>query len=158
MTRELMGGRYRLGEELGRGSMGIVHRARDTVHDRLVALKTVQPGCLFLEESDSFFREVRAAAQVRHPHVLPILAAGMHEGRPCFAGREPATEPVGGRTVTWYDRNLASHTGHIAAIFHAGGNVYVISVHVASPVSTPAVAKSDLRHIIRSLAPMRPDG
>ena len=41
-------------------------------------------------------------------------------GQPCFAGREPATEQVGGQTVTWYDHNLASHTGHIAAIFHAG--------------------------------------
>jgi hypothetical protein len=80
------------------------------------------------------------------------------EGTPCFGGREPRVEPVGGRGVTWYDHNLASHTGHIAAIFHAGGNVYVISIHVASPVSTPAVAKSDLRHIIRSLAPVRPGG
>ena len=78
------------------------------------------------------------------------------EGQPCFAGREPATEQVGGQTVTWYDHNLASHTGHIAAIFHSGGNVYVISIHVASPVSTPAKAKSDLRHIIRSLVPMQP--
>ena len=68
------------------------------------------------------------------------------------------TEQVGGRTVTWYDHNLASHTGHIAAIFHAGGNIYVISIHVASPVSTAADAKTDLRHIIRSLAPVRPGG
>ena len=34
--------------------------------------------------------------------------------------------------------------------------MYVISIHVASPVSTPAKAKTDLRHIIRSLVPMQP--
>ena len=80
----------------------------------------------------------------------------MCEGQPCFGGREPETEQVAGRTVTWYDHNLASHTGHIAAIFHSLGNVYVISIHVATPVSTAADAKSDLRHIIRSLAPVQP--
>jgi len=80
----------------------------------------------------------------------------MCEGQPCFGGREPNTEQVAGRTVTWYDHNLASHTGHIAAIFHSLGNVYVISIHVATPVSTVADAKSDLRHIIRSLAPVQP--
>ena len=80
------------------------------------------------------------------------------EGTPCFGGREPQTEQLAGRTVTWYDHNLASHTGHIAAIFHANGNIYVISIHVASPVSTAADAKTDLRHIIRSLAPVRPGG
>ena len=80
----------------------------------------------------------------------------MCEGQPCFGGREPNTEQVAGRTVTWYDHNLASHTGHIAAIFHSLGNVYVISIHVATPVSTAADAKSDLRHIIRSLAPVQP--
>jgi hypothetical protein len=78
------------------------------------------------------------------------------EGEPCFAGREPGTERVGGQTVTWYDHDLASHTGHVAAVFRALGNVYVISIHVASPVSTPQAAKSDLRHIIRSLAPVKP--
>jgi hypothetical protein len=78
------------------------------------------------------------------------------EGTPCFGGREPKVEQVAGRAVTWYDHNLASHTGHIAAIFHASGNIYVISIHVASPVSTPADAKADLRHIIRSLAPVQP--
>jgi hypothetical protein len=79
------------------------------------------------------------------------------EGRPCFGGREATTEEVAGRTVTWYDHNLASHTGHIAAIFHSLGNVYVISIHVATPVSTAADAKADLRHIIRSLAPVKPE-
>ena len=45
----------------------------------------------------------------------------------------------------WYDHNHASHTGHIAAVFVSGGNTYVVSIHVISPVSTKAIAKRDLR-------------
>ena len=55
----------------------------------------------------------------------------------------------------WYDHNQASHTGHIAAIFHANGNTYVVSIHIASPVSTKAIAKRDLAHIIKSLLETR---
>jgi hypothetical protein len=69
--------------------------------------------------------------------------------------RRPGAQGGAGRRPGRHDHNLASHTGHIAAIFHASGNIYVISIHVASPVSTPADAKSDLRHIIRSLAPVQ---
>jgi hypothetical protein len=78
------------------------------------------------------------------------------EGEPCFSGAETKTEHIAGHDVTWYDRNLASHTGHVAAIFRSFGNVYVISIHVASPVTTTDVAKADLRHIIRSLALLTP--
>ncbi len=78
------------------------------------------------------------------------------EGVPCFGGEEPGTENVAGHVVHWYDHNHASHSGHIAAVFKSGSNTYVVSIHVASPVSTKAIAKRDLRHIIRSSSLLKP--
>jgi hypothetical protein len=58
--------------------------------------------------------------------------------------------------VHFYDKNHASHSGHIATIFTSGPDTYVVSIHVASPVSTKAVAKRDLRHIISSMSELKP--
>ena len=52
---------------------------------------------------------------------------------PCFGGEERESETIAGHVVHWYDRNHASHSGHIAAVFHWHGNTYVVSIHVASP-------------------------
>jgi serine/threonine-protein kinase len=75
-------GPYRVGELLGRGGMGEVHRAHDTAHDRVVALKR-----LSAEHNDDedfrarFRRESRIAARLREPHVIPIHAYGEIDGR-----------------------------------------------------------------------------
>jgi hypothetical protein len=76
---------------------------------------------------------------------------------PCFGGEEPKPETIAGHVVHWYDRNHASHSGHIAAVFTSHGNTYVVSIHVASPVSTKAIAKRDLRHIIVSSSVLKPE-
>jgi len=78
------------------------------------------------------------------------------EGVACFGGEEPAAEQIAGHVVHFYDKNHASHSGHIAAIFRSGPDTYVVSIHVASPVSTKAVAKRDLRHIISSMSELKP--
>jgi serine/threonine-protein kinase len=77
--------RHEVFEEIGHGAMGVVYRARDTVLNRFVALKTVHPGVLAgAQEIERFYREARATAQVRHRHVVPIYDVGLHQGRPCF--------------------------------------------------------------------------
>jgi hypothetical protein len=78
------------------------------------------------------------------------------EGVPCFGGEEPKTTTIAGHTVRWYDHNHASHTGHIAAVFQSHANTYVVSIHVISPVSTKAIAKRDLAHIIASSSLLKP--
>jgi serine/threonine protein kinase len=66
-------GKYDLLEELGRGAYGIVYRARDGELDRIVALKILQTVRRFSPgATDRFLREARNAAQLNHPHIVPI--------------------------------------------------------------------------------------
>ncbi|MCE6995177.1 protein kinase [Saccharothrix sp. S26] len=74
-------GRYEIGELLGQGGMGVVHRARDTVHDRVVALKRLSPAATDDEYRARFQREARIAAALRHPHVIPVNDFGEVDGR-----------------------------------------------------------------------------
>jgi predicted Ser/Thr protein kinase len=67
-------------EELGKGAMGTVYKARDPVLERLVALKTVHPG--LLEKGDTlarFQREARAAAKLQHSNIVTIYELGEAE-------------------------------------------------------------------------------
>jgi WD40 repeat protein len=73
-------GPYRIGELLGHGGMGEVHRAYDTVHDRHVALKRL-PGFAGDEFRARFRRESRLVAQLSAPHIVPINAYGDIDGR-----------------------------------------------------------------------------
>src|ERR1700722_4982784 len=77
-------GRHELIEEIGRGGMGVVHRARDISLDRLVALKMIRSGASKGPEVERFQREAQAAARLRHPNIAPIYAIGFHDGHPCF--------------------------------------------------------------------------
>ncbi|SDO40331.1 serine/threonine protein kinase [Lentzea jiangxiensis] len=81
MTEETFGP-YRIEELLGRGGMGEVHRAYDTAHDRIVALKRLSPGYHDDEEFRARFRrEAQIVARLREPHVIPIHAYGEIDDR-----------------------------------------------------------------------------
>jgi serine/threonine protein kinase len=75
-------GHYELQGLLGRGGMGQVFRAHDTVTDRVVALK-VLPAHLAEDEEyqQRFRREARIAASLSDPHLVPIHSYGEIEGR-----------------------------------------------------------------------------
>src|SRR5687768_12055796 len=81
MTGELFGP-YRILSRLGRGGMGEVHEAFDTVRERTVALKRLHPE----EQGDPgvrerFRQESRIAARLESPHVVPIHDFGVIDGR-----------------------------------------------------------------------------
>ncbi|HEV2590410.1 MAG TPA: serine/threonine-protein kinase [Gaiellaceae bacterium] len=78
MTDEVIAGRYKLLEPLGRGSMSAVWRAHDDELDRDVAIKTLAPTA----DRDRFQREARAVAALAHPNICNLYDYGESDGRP----------------------------------------------------------------------------
>jgi len=71
-----LAGRYRLERELGSGGMASVFLARDLQHERDVAIKVFKPDVSESLGRDRFVREIRLAARLTHPHILPLYASG----------------------------------------------------------------------------------
>ncbi len=85
-------GRYTLERELGQGGMALVFLARDLRHDRNVALKVLKPEVSAEIGADRFLREIKMAAGLTHPHILPVYDSGEAGGllfyvMPNMAGR-----------------------------------------------------------------------
>src|SRR5689334_23956534 len=74
--------RYALERELGQGGMATVYLARDLKHERLVALKVLRPELAASLGAERFLREIRIAARLQHPHILPIFDSGAAAGAP----------------------------------------------------------------------------
>jgi eukaryotic-like serine/threonine-protein kinase len=77
---------YRILEEIGRGSMGIVFKAEDTVQNRLVALKVIAEKLVHDPQMlRRFEREGAAASALRHPNICTVYECAEWQGRPYLA-------------------------------------------------------------------------
>src|SRR5271156_6544856 len=73
----LLGGRYRLDAQIGRGGMSTVYRSFDTVLERAVAIKLMHREIAAdSDQLERFRREARSVAQLNHPHVVTVIDAG----------------------------------------------------------------------------------
>lgn len=73
-------GRYTVEQELGHGGMATVYLAHDLKHHRKVAIKVLRPELGALLGPERFAREIRIAAGLSHPHILPLHDSGEVDG------------------------------------------------------------------------------
>jgi eukaryotic-like serine/threonine-protein kinase len=123
-------GDYELLEEISRGGMGVVFRARQVSLDRLVAIKMLLFGPLASTEVVQRFRtEAAAAASLQHPNIVAIHEVGIHEKQHFFvmdyvAGRSLADivrdGPLEPKRAAHYVKKIAEaiHYAHDKGILH----------------------------------------
>ena len=73
-------GRYTIEDEIGRGGMATVYRARDVRHNRNVALKFLDPELGAVLGVERFLAEIRVTANLQHPNILPLFDSGEVNG------------------------------------------------------------------------------
>ncbi len=113
-------GDYELLEEIARGGMGIVYKARQVSLNRLVALKMILAGSFASSRDVQRFRtEAEAAANLDHPHIVPIYEVGEHEGQQYYS-----MKIVDGTSLTKHPQGdprgeVEAMLGVIRAVHHA---------------------------------------
>ncbi len=123
-------GDYELLEEIARGGMGVVYKARRRSRDRIVALKMILSGQFASREYVQRFRaEASSAAMLRHPNIVAIHEVGVHEGQHFFSmnyvqGRTLAEMvregPLPAKRAATYLKTIAEviHYSHGRGILH----------------------------------------
>ena len=77
---DVLGGRYRIEREIGRGGMARVYLAHDIKHARNVAVKVIRPDFAASLGRERFLREIGIAARLRHPNIVPLYDSGDADG------------------------------------------------------------------------------
>jgi serine/threonine-protein kinase len=125
-----LGETYRLERELSGGGMSRVFVAQDTRLGRQVVVKVLSPDLAAGVNSDRFHREILVAAQLQHPHIVPVLAAGETDGLPYFtmpyvAGESLRRRLDGGKPLPVVDAvAVLRDVGRALAYAHEHGVVH----------------------------------
>ena len=123
-------GDYELLEEIARGGMRIVYKAKQTSLNRIVAIKMILAGKLASEmDAKRFQTEAEAAANLKHSHIVTVYEVGRHDGQHYFSmefieGQNLSTlvweHPLPAKTAARYVQQIAEaiHYAHQAGTLH----------------------------------------
>ena len=101
-----LGDAYRLERELGGGGMSRVFVATETALNRKVVIKFLAPELAAGVSADRFRREIQLAARLHHPHIVPLLAAGISSPWACVLSRSTGTPRfTSASTTAWARRS-----------------------------------------------------
>jgi serine/threonine protein kinase len=119
----LTGGNFTVGEEIGRGGMGIVYRAQQLAPAREVALKLLPSGLSAAGEgAGRLLAEAEVLARLDHPGILPLYSSGVRDGRPWLAMKLASGGTLARRQIDWQGRwrDIAVLAAELAdAVHHA---------------------------------------
>lgn len=145
-------------EEIDRGGMGVVHKARNLAANRIEAVKTIRAGAFAGPKELAQFRiEVEATAQLTHPNVVTLYSVGEVDGRPyltmrwidgCSLAKRPRETPTAA-AVLLAKVARAVHYAHERGILHrdlkphnilvdAAGEPHVADFGIARPLDRTA--------------------
>ena len=82
--KHLQNGRYAILKKLGEGGKGVVYKARDTVLNRVVAIKMLKSAVTTEETYSRFMREAQAVAKLNHPNIVSIYDIGKEDEKQFF--------------------------------------------------------------------------
>ena len=114
-------GNYEIIDEIARGGMGVVYRARQVNADRVVALKLIRGSDPDPKELERFESEAKAAAKLDHPNIVPIYDVGVIAAEPFFTMKLVEGEslsqkldgkPIANRLAARIVRDVAAGIAH----------------------------------------------
>src|SRR5688500_3780153 len=157
-----LSGSYTLGRELTGGGMSRVFVADDASLGRAVVVKVLPPDLAAGLNTQRFKREIMLAAQLQHPHIVPVLAAGVADDLPYFVMPFVVGESLRNRLLSetgmptietvsiLKDVAKALSFAHVQGVVHrdikpdnvllAGGSAVVTDFGIAKAISSAAVA------------------
>ncbi|HEU5050827.1 MAG TPA: serine/threonine-protein kinase, partial [Gemmatimonadales bacterium] len=153
-------GPWQIVRPIGRGGMATVYLAQDLKHDRPIAIKVLHPELAARLGPERFQREIRIAAQLQHPHILPVYDSGADAGVLWFtmpyvegetlrqrlqrAGALPIPEAVHmlgclARALAYAHRRGVIHRDlKPENVLISQDNVFLADFGIAKPVTAPA--------------------